>query len=122
MPGEQVAEFELEIENVGLTCDCRETTTLRRIRLGMKLVTWNCAMALPKKYQKLLTLIADTMVIQECSQSFTEQINRLGRMVFCLARLRKQHSQANLQHHIAVLLSRIMRVGNGTVLGLSENM
>ncbi len=33
-------------------------------------------MALHKKYQKLLTLGADIMVVQECSQRFIEQINR----------------------------------------------
>jgi len=42
----------------------------------MKLVTWNCAMALQKKFEKLLTLDADIFVIQECSQSFIEQISR----------------------------------------------
>jgi endonuclease/exonuclease/phosphatase family metal-dependent hydrolase len=42
----------------------------------MKVVTWNCAMALQKKFQKLLTLDADIIVIQECSQPFIEQINR----------------------------------------------
>jgi len=42
----------------------------------MKFVTWNCAMALQKKYQGFLTLGADLMVIQECSQAFIEQINR----------------------------------------------
>lgn len=41
----------------------------------MKIVTWNCAMALAKKHRELLTLGADIMVIQECSQPFTEQIN-----------------------------------------------
>jgi len=42
----------------------------------MKLVTWNCAMALHKKHEKLLTLEADIMVIQECSRKFIRQINR----------------------------------------------
>jgi len=41
----------------------------------MKVVTWNCAMALQKKHEKLLSLDADIMVIQECSRPFTEQIN-----------------------------------------------
>jgi len=42
----------------------------------MKLVTWNCAMALHKKHEKLLTFGADIMVIQECSRKFIRQINR----------------------------------------------
>jgi exonuclease III len=42
----------------------------------MKVATWNCAMALQKKFQKLLTLDADILIIQECSQPFIEQINR----------------------------------------------
>lgn len=42
----------------------------------MKLVTWNCAGAFQKKYQKLLTLDADILVIQECSQASIGQINR----------------------------------------------
>jgi exodeoxyribonuclease III len=42
----------------------------------MKLVTWNCAMALHKKHEKLLSLDADIMVIQECSRKFLKQINR----------------------------------------------
>lgn len=41
----------------------------------MKLVTWNCAMGLQKKHQKLLALDADIMVIQECSQPGIDQIN-----------------------------------------------
>lgn len=41
----------------------------------MKLVTWNCAMALQKKYQKLLAFDADIMVVQECSHEFIKQIN-----------------------------------------------
>ena len=43
---------------------------------AMKLVTWNCAMALHKKHQKLLSLDADIMVIQECSRQFIGQMNR----------------------------------------------
>jgi endonuclease/exonuclease/phosphatase family metal-dependent hydrolase len=42
----------------------------------MKLVTWNCAMALHKKREKLLQFDADIMVIQECSRKFIKQINR----------------------------------------------
>src|SRR5260370_4816186 len=42
----------------------------------MRLATWNCAMALKKKHQKLLTLGADIMVIQECSRSDIEQLRR----------------------------------------------
>src|SRR6266849_1842678 len=42
----------------------------------MKFVTWNCAMGLQKKHQKLLTLGVDFMVIQECSQPFIAQLNR----------------------------------------------
>jgi exodeoxyribonuclease-3 len=42
----------------------------------MKLVTWNCAMALHKKHEKLLTLGADILVIQECSRKFIRQIDR----------------------------------------------
>jgi len=42
----------------------------------MKLVTWNCAMALKKKHQKLLTLGADIMVIQECSRSDIQQLGQ----------------------------------------------
>jgi exodeoxyribonuclease-3 len=45
-------------------------------KTAMKLVTWNCAMALHKKHEKLLTLDADIMVIQECSRKFIRQINR----------------------------------------------
>jgi endonuclease/exonuclease/phosphatase family metal-dependent hydrolase len=41
----------------------------------MKLVTWNCAMGLAKKRQKLLTLGADVMVIQECSKPDIEQFS-----------------------------------------------
>jgi endonuclease/exonuclease/phosphatase family metal-dependent hydrolase len=43
----------------------------------MKLVTWNCAMALHKKHEKLLTFGADIMVIQECSRKFIRQTNRI---------------------------------------------
>jgi hypothetical protein len=42
----------------------------------MKLVTWNCLGALHDKHQRLLTLGADVMVIQECTQPSLEQINR----------------------------------------------
>ncbi|HEY4839451.1 MAG TPA: endonuclease/exonuclease/phosphatase family protein [Candidatus Acidoferrales bacterium] len=42
----------------------------------MKLVTWNCAMALHKKHEKLLQFGADIMVIQECSRKFIKQIDR----------------------------------------------
>src|ERR1022692_694577 len=42
----------------------------------MKLLTWNCAMGLAQKHQKLLTLGADIMVIQECSQPGIEQISQ----------------------------------------------
>jgi len=41
----------------------------------MKLVTWNCAMGLKEKHQKLLTLGANVMVIQECSQLDIEQLS-----------------------------------------------
>jgi exodeoxyribonuclease III len=41
----------------------------------MKFVTWSCAMGLQQKFQKLLTLGADVMVIQECSQPFIKQLN-----------------------------------------------
>ena len=52
--------------------------SVENIALGavMKLVTWNCLGALSKKHQQILTLDADIMVIQECSQPFSEQINR----------------------------------------------
>jgi exodeoxyribonuclease-3 len=43
----------------------------------MKLVTWNCAMALHKKHEKLLIFDADILVIQECSREFIRQINRI---------------------------------------------
>lgn len=43
----------------------------------MKLLTWNCCGGLRQKYQKVLALDADIMVIQECSQSFTDEINYL---------------------------------------------
>lgn len=46
----------------------------------MKLATWNCAMALKKKHEKLLTLGADLMVIQECSRS---DIRQLGQTPEC---------------------------------------
>jgi exonuclease III len=39
----------------------------------MKLVTWNCAMALHKKFEKLLKFDADIIVVQECSQAFVKQ-------------------------------------------------
>jgi exodeoxyribonuclease-3 len=42
----------------------------------MKLVTWNCAMALKKKLPKLLTLGADILVIQECSRSDIKQLGQ----------------------------------------------
>jgi exonuclease III len=42
----------------------------------MKLVTWNCSGAFHKKHQRVLTLDPDIMVIQECSQTSIEQINR----------------------------------------------
>jgi exonuclease III len=42
----------------------------------MKLATWNCSGALHRKHQKLLTLDADIMVIQECSQPDIEEFNR----------------------------------------------
>lgn len=42
----------------------------------MTFVTWNCATGLREKYAKLLTLSADIMIIQECSQRFVEEINR----------------------------------------------
>src|SRR5882724_1176010 len=42
----------------------------------LKLVTWNCAMALHKKHEKLLTLDGDILVVQECSREFTNQIGR----------------------------------------------
>jgi exonuclease III len=42
----------------------------------MKLATWNCAMGLKKKHQKLLTLGADLMVLQECSRPDIEQLSR----------------------------------------------
>jgi exonuclease III len=42
----------------------------------MKLVTWNCSMGLSNKHQKLLTLGADVMIIQECSQPDVKQLSR----------------------------------------------
>jgi exodeoxyribonuclease-3 len=42
----------------------------------LKLVTWNCAMALHKKHEKLLSLGGDILVIQECSREFIKQIGR----------------------------------------------
>jgi exonuclease III len=42
----------------------------------MKFATWNCAMALKKKHQKLLSLGADVFVIQECSKPDIEQLSR----------------------------------------------
>jgi hypothetical protein len=42
----------------------------------MKFATWNCAMGLKKKHQKLLTLGADILVIQECSQPDIEHLSR----------------------------------------------
>jgi endonuclease/exonuclease/phosphatase family metal-dependent hydrolase len=42
----------------------------------MKLVTWNCRAALHKKHQRLLTLGADIMVIQECTRPNLEQAIR----------------------------------------------
>jgi exonuclease III len=42
----------------------------------MKFATWNCSGALHKKHQKLLTLDADLMVIQECSKPDIEQFRR----------------------------------------------
>lgn len=42
----------------------------------MKVATWNCAMALQKKFQRLLTLDADIMIIQECSRPSINQITR----------------------------------------------
>jgi exodeoxyribonuclease-3 len=41
----------------------------------MKLVTWNCLGALHEKHWRLLTLGADVMVIQECTQPSLEQVN-----------------------------------------------
>jgi len=41
----------------------------------MKFVTWNCLGALHKKHQKLLTLDADIIVIQECSKPDIERIS-----------------------------------------------
>jgi exonuclease III len=43
---------------------------------AMKLVTWNCAMALHKKHEKLVQFDADILVIQECSRTFIRQMNR----------------------------------------------
>lgn len=40
----------------------------------MKFATWNCAMALQKKFEKLLTLEADILVVQECSRRFIKEI------------------------------------------------
>jgi exodeoxyribonuclease-3 len=45
-------------------------------KTAMKLVTWNCAMALHKKHEKLLKFDADIMVIQECSRAFIKQSGR----------------------------------------------
>jgi exodeoxyribonuclease-3 len=42
----------------------------------MKFVTWNCLGALHEKHQRLLTLGADVMVIQECTQPSLAQVNR----------------------------------------------
>ncbi|MGA8676641.1 MAG: endonuclease/exonuclease/phosphatase family protein [Candidatus Acidiferrales bacterium] len=44
----------------------------------MKFATWNCSGALHKKHQKLLTLDAELMVIQECSKPDIEQLSRSG--------------------------------------------
>ncbi|HEY9660122.1 MAG TPA: endonuclease/exonuclease/phosphatase family protein [Allocoleopsis sp.] len=41
----------------------------------MKIVTWNCAMALDKKFEVLSILDCDLMVIQECSRKSIERIN-----------------------------------------------
>jgi hypothetical protein len=43
----------------------------------MKLVTWNCAMALRKKHLNLLPLDAEIMVIQECSKPDIERLDRV---------------------------------------------
>jgi exodeoxyribonuclease-3 len=42
----------------------------------MKFATWNCAMALKKKHERLFTLGADVMVIQECSRPDVEQLSQ----------------------------------------------
>jgi exonuclease III len=42
----------------------------------MKFVTWNCSGGLHKKHQRLLTLGADTIVIQECLKPDIEQFSR----------------------------------------------
>jgi exonuclease III len=40
----------------------------------VRIVSWNCAMALHKKHDRLLALDSDVSVIQECSKKFVEQI------------------------------------------------
>lgn len=41
----------------------------------MRITTWNCCMALHKKFDLLLTLGSDAMAIQECSREFVEQLS-----------------------------------------------
>jgi exonuclease III len=41
----------------------------------MKLVTWNCAMGYKEKHEMLLTIDADIMVIQECSELSMREMN-----------------------------------------------
>jgi exodeoxyribonuclease-3 len=42
----------------------------------MKFATWNCAGGLKRKHQKLLSLAASVMVVQECLQSDVEEFSR----------------------------------------------
>jgi exonuclease III len=44
----------------------------------MKLVTWNCAMALKKKTHNLLSLNGDIITVQECSEKSIDELIAIG--------------------------------------------
>jgi len=61
----------MEVEGVGVKL---HITMMKRLRV----VTWNCAMALRRKLREVASLNADVLVLQECSRSDADHLGSIG--------------------------------------------
>lgn len=53
------------------------------MRKEIRIVTWNCAMALRQKLREVASLDADLLVLQECSRADVEELKSVGLELAC---------------------------------------
>jgi endonuclease/exonuclease/phosphatase family metal-dependent hydrolase len=97
------------------------------MRKRLKVVTWNCAMALRRKLREVASLDADVLVLQECSRADAELLKSIGLKLACWTGNNQHKGLALAAKPELKLTARAVRgiqwairgaTGNGSPLGI----